>query len=37
LEAAGDAIAALIADPDTFRKQNDTRPNAVAGVPFRNV
>ena len=37
LEAAGDAIAALIADPDTFREQNDIRPNAVAGVPFRNV
>ena len=37
LEAAGDAIAALIADPNTFREQNDIRPNAVAGVPFRNV
>lgn len=36
LEAGGAAIADLISAPDTFQKQNDLRPNAVAGVPFRH-
>ena len=35
LEAGGAAIADLIRDPNTFLEQNDLRPNAVAGVPFR--
>ena len=35
LDAAADAIVALISEPDTFARQDDVRPNAVGGVPFR--
>lgn len=35
LDAAADALTALIGAPDTFGAQDDLRPNAVGGVPFR--
>jgi creatinine amidohydrolase len=35
LDAAADAIVALVSKPDTFARQDDVRPNAVGGVPFR--
>ena len=36
IDAATDALAALIADPSTWAPPNDMRPDAVAGVPFRD-
>ena len=35
LEAASEALAALIADPDTWSPPRDLRGDGVAGVPFR--
>ena len=35
LEAAADAIAGLITDPDTWSPPRDQRGDGVAGVPFR--
>jgi len=35
LEAAAEAVAALITDPDTWSAPGDLRGDGVAGVPFR--
>ncbi len=35
LEAAAEAIAALITDPDTWSPPGDLRGDGIAGVPFR--
>lgn len=36
LEAASDAIAALIVDPETWAAAQDCRPAEIKGVPFRD-
>jgi len=36
LEAASDAIAALVADPDTWAPAGDRRGDGTGGVPFRS-
>lgn len=36
IEAASDALAALITNPDTWAASADRRPDAIAGVAFRD-
>ena len=36
IDGAADALAALITDPDTWSAPQDLRPDAVAGVTFRD-
>ncbi len=36
LEAAADALARLICDPETWAPTDDLRPDSVGGVPFRD-
>ena len=36
IEAASDALAALITDPETWAAPQDNRPESVGGVPFRD-
>ena len=36
LEAAADALARLICDPETWAPPDDLRPDSIGGVPFRD-